>query len=243
MAPAAAAGVAAWGSAPGTKRLANLWAELAEGEIVLEDSQPPKRVVHVASVIIRDSAGAVLVESHQEMEDGTVRVRNRPLSEKMRPGEGVEAACLRGIVEELGSDIGPPTAVTLLRDSYVCEEEERESLSYPGLATRYIIHTMAARIAGLPAGDFVTEEDEHPGGEWQADEPLRTLHGCMSNDEEDEEDDTHDEEANEATLGYEPENGAHRDNNGAVIAGSGAGWNSTAMGVRRHFWVWRQEEG
>eukprot|EP00850_Spirogloea_muscicola_P009460 SM000053S17417 [mRNA] locus=s53:223876:224695:- [translate_table: standard] len=211
-----------------------------QGEIVLEDSQPPKRVVHVASVIIRNATGAVLVESHQEMEDGNVRVRNRPLSEKMRPGEGVEAACLRGIVEELGSDLGAPAAVTLLRDSYVREEEERESLSYPGLATRYIIHTMAARIAGLPASTFVTEEDEHPAGAWRVHEPLRTLHGRMSNDEEDE---THDEEADEENLGYEPENGAHRHNNGVAVAGSDAGLNSTAMGVRRHFWVWRQEEG
>jgi hypothetical protein len=54
-----------WGTAPGTKRVANLWTELVDGEISLEDARPPKRTVHVASVKIRNESGLYLVESHQ----------------------------------------------------------------------------------------------------------------------------------------------------------------------------------
>lgn len=83
-----AAQVPQWGLLKGTKPVANLFQELQEGEISLEDGTPPKRTVHVASVKILSSEGLVLVESHQSMGNGTRRPRNRPLSEKMKPGEG-----------------------------------------------------------------------------------------------------------------------------------------------------------
>ncbi|XP_002993079.2 uncharacterized protein LOC9652423 [Selaginella moellendorffii] len=150
-----------WGTAPGTKRVANLWRELLEGEISLEDSRPPKRTVHVASVQIVNESGEMLVEAYQEMADGRIRPRNRPLSEKMRPGESVEEACLRGISEELGCAIDQ---VALLRESYQRVEEERESFSYPGLSTRYVIHTITAHVKQLPQTDFDTEEDEDGNG-------------------------------------------------------------------------------
>lgn len=57
--------ISSWGVVPCTKHLANLWTELVDGEISLEDSQPPKRTVHVASVKVRNEAGLYLIESHQ----------------------------------------------------------------------------------------------------------------------------------------------------------------------------------
>ncbi|KAH7433667.1 hypothetical protein KP509_07G080400 [Ceratopteris richardii] len=153
-------GVSQWGSAPGTKPVINLWMELKEGEIVLEDSCPPRRIVHVASVKIRNKAGHMLVEAHQEMADGTIRLRNRPLSEKMKPGENVEEACFRGIFEELGSQLGARSRVRILLGSYSRKEEERESLSYPGLLTSYVIHSVDAIVDNLPETGFCTEEDE-----------------------------------------------------------------------------------
>ena len=63
--PAGKNSISSWGVAPGTKRLANLWTELVDGEIFLEDSQPLKRTVHVASVKVQNEAGFYLIESHQ----------------------------------------------------------------------------------------------------------------------------------------------------------------------------------
>ncbi|MCO5570419.1 hypothetical protein L7F22_024140 [Adiantum nelumboides] len=156
-------GISQWGTVPGTKRVLNLWIELKEGEILLEDAHPPKRTVHVASVKIRNKAGLMLVEAHQEMADGSIRHRNRPLSEKMRPGENVEDACFRGIFEELGSHLGARNRVRIFLGSYRRKQEERESLSYPGLLTSYVIHSVDAIIEDLPEAGFYTVEDEMIG--------------------------------------------------------------------------------
>lgn len=170
-------GISQWGTAPGTKQVANLWIELIEGEIVLEDAHPPKRTVHVASVKIKNEAGQMLVEAHQEMPDGSIRPRNRPLSEKMRPGEKVEAACFRGIFEELGCQLGAKNRVRVLPDSYRWKQEERESLSYPGLLTSYFIHSMDATVEDLPDTGFYTVEDEMVG--WNAMETEQSgLNSC-----------------------------------------------------------------
>jgi hypothetical protein len=155
--------VSRWGKLHGTKRVSNLWRELREGEISLQDSRPPKRKVHVACVEIVDSRGRALLEAYQEMEDGSIRHRNRPLSEKMKPGEQVEEACLRGIMEELGPELGSPGHVQIRRNSYRREEEERESLAYPGLMTHYVLHHMEALMEHLPSEDFFTEENEFGG--------------------------------------------------------------------------------
>ncbi|KAJ7544074.1 hypothetical protein O6H91_09G063700 [Diphasiastrum complanatum] len=149
-----------WGTAAGTKRVENLWNELLEGEILLEDSYPPKRTVHVASVHIKNEMGKTLVEAYQEMEDGSIRQRNRALSEKMLPGESVQDACLRGIFEELGCEMGARERVVILQDSYKKEEDERDSFSYPGLMTHYVIHKMVAYMQNLPSTEFSTEENE-----------------------------------------------------------------------------------
>ncbi|XP_057852906.1 uncharacterized protein LOC131063151 [Cryptomeria japonica] len=154
------AAFSSWGIEPGTKNVTNLWVELQEGEITLEDSYPPKRTVNVASVNLRNANGRFLMESYQEMNDGTIRVRNRPLSEKMKAGETVEEGCLRGIFEELGPVLGASERVNLVMGSYEKQVEERVSMSYPGLMTCYVVHSVEAVITGLPDNDFCTDEDE-----------------------------------------------------------------------------------
>lgn len=153
-------GIDSWGVDSQTKCVANLWTELNDGEISLEDSIPPRRTVHVASVKVRNESGMFLVESHQEMDDGRRRSRNRPLSEKMRPGENVENACRRGLYEELGPEMGARDRVEMILETYRREEQERDSFSYPGLLTRYVLHSMVASVRGLPSSDFCTTENE-----------------------------------------------------------------------------------
>lgn len=197
--PAGREAVSLWGQKPGTKRLANLWTELLEGETVLEDLRPPRRRVQVVSVKIVNARGQRLLESHQEMASGDVRWRNRFLSEKMRPGESVLEACRRGVLEELGPELGSEESVVLDPSSHVCEEEERESCSYPGLLTRYVLHTVQASGVKLSEDEFVTLEEEHFSGD---------------------------------ALGGKGGNGAAANEQEEGLA----------LGVRKHFWVWRSEE-
>lgn len=97
----------------------------------------------------------MLIESHQLLSDGTVRHRQRPLSEKMKPGESVEEAATRAVLEELG-----PRTVKILPGTYVVKEEERASVSYPGLPARYVLHSVEAEVDGLTEefSEFSTEE-------------------------------------------------------------------------------------
>lgn len=151
-----------------------------EGETFLADSMPPVRTVEVVVVRIIRNDGKVLVESHQELSNGDVRHRGRPLSEKMKPGESVEAAVFRAVKEELGSLVkigtfdsvehdnrnvvsGIHGIVKILPGSYVKKEEERVSVSYPGLPARYVLHTVDAEVEGLPEGEFCTEEVDEYG--------------------------------------------------------------------------------
>ena len=109
---------ASWGVKPGTKNVHNLWLELSQGETSLADSTPPVRTVHVVLVRVTGKHGKILVESHQELSDGNVRKRGRPLSEKMKPNEDPESAAVRGIMEELGSAIGLDRKSTRLNSSH-----------------------------------------------------------------------------------------------------------------------------
>lgn len=158
---------ASWGVKPGTKNVHNLWLELSEGETSLAESTPPTRTVNVVTVRVISSDNRILLESHQELSDGSVRERCRPLSEKMKPGETLEAAVKRAIKEELGSIIpggfvngDDNGTVRIVAGSYRKKVEERVSVSYPGLPACYVLHTVDAWVDGLPDGEFCTEEGE-----------------------------------------------------------------------------------
>ncbi|KAK1298171.1 hypothetical protein QJS10_CPB14g00952 [Acorus calamus] len=157
-----------WGVKPGTKTVSNLWLEISAGETSLNLSDlhhHPIRTVHVASVKIRHpkSPNRLLLESRQLLSDGTVRPRHRPLSEKMKPGETVAEAVDRAIKEELGFH-----AAEIVEGSYVMKVEEGDSVSYPGLPARYVLHTVDALVDGLPdlegEEEFSTEEVGECGG-------------------------------------------------------------------------------
>ncbi|AED93313.1 unnamed protein product [Arabidopsis thaliana] len=161
---------AAWGVKPGTKNVHNLWLELSDGETSLADSTPPVRTVNVVTVRVIGKNGRILVEAHQELSDGSIRERFRPLSEKMKPEESPDEAVFRAIKEELGSifngdgdNIGQ--RIKILPGTYNRRVEERNSLSYPGLPARYALHSVNATVEGLPEQDFCTEEKEYEGGD------------------------------------------------------------------------------
>ncbi|KAL8210915.1 hypothetical protein R6Q57_005352 [Mikania cordata] len=159
--------LAAWGSKPGTKNIHNLWLELYEGETLLADSTPPVRTLEVVVVRIRGDQNRVLIESHQELSNGDVRNRSRPLSEKMKPGETVDEAVVRAVKEELGSILtikgscNEDDIVRIIPGSYSIKVEEKLSVSYPGLPACYILHTLDAVVHGLPDSDFCTIEDQN----------------------------------------------------------------------------------
>lgn len=159
---------ASWGVKPGTKNVHNLWLELAEGETSLADSIPPVRTVQVVTVRIIDKHNRVLVETRQELSDGSSRERHRPLSEKMKPDETPESAVYRAVREELGQiikgsvvDSENESAVRIVPGSYQKKVEERNSASYPGLPACYVLHSVDAVVEGLPEGEFCTEEEEY----------------------------------------------------------------------------------
>ncbi|KAI4307022.1 hypothetical protein L6164_030257 [Bauhinia variegata] len=161
---------ASWGVRPGTKNIHNLWLELSEGETSLADSTPPVRTVQVVTVRVIGKDGKFLIESHQELSDGNVRKRGRPLSEKMKPNEEPESAAIRAIKEELGSivswsegDLDISDIVSIDPNSYEMKVEERNSDSYPGLPGCYVLHTLNASVEGLPDGDFCTYEVDEYG--------------------------------------------------------------------------------
>ncbi|CAN8265039.1 unnamed protein product [Cochlearia groenlandica] len=168
---------AAWGVKPGTKNVHNLWLELSDGETSLADSTPPVRTVNVVIVRVIGKDGKILVESHQELSDGSIRERFRPLSEKMKPDETPDEAVFRAIKEELGSifdgEDGDGHRIKILPGSYRRKMEERNSVSYPGLPARYALHTVEATVQGLPEEDFCTEEKEYDGDSTEDSESSR----------------------------------------------------------------------
>jgi hypothetical protein len=157
----AAAGIdtANWGRGE-AKQLADLWAEYVTGETRFEDD-PPARLIDVTQVVLR-RGGAVLLELAQEFADGRRRVRMRPPSEKMKPGETPRAAAWRCLAEELG--LGKDEVA--LSEAHQVIEEEEDSPSYPGLMTRYRFYVFTATAAALPDADFA--RDNHA-----ANDPIR----------------------------------------------------------------------
>lgn len=147
------------------KSVQNLWDELTSGEATLSDD-PPLRRVSVVSVRVRVN-GKQLTEVGQLMANGAVRKRSSPPTEKMKPGETATAAALRCLAEELGV---PAADATVDPHSLSVAAEEVVSPSYPGLTSAYRLHTIDARVRGLPATSFTTEESSGDG------DPLVATH-------------------------------------------------------------------
>lgn len=146
--------VTAWGQGT-TKSVANLWDEFVKGEMSLQNS-PPLRIVQVVQVIIRQG-DRILIEAGQEFGDHRQRARHHPPSEKLESGETHQAAALRCLEEELGVQ---PQAVQLIHATYRQRQTETDSLSYPGLKSRYQFHIIEARVEGLPSIPFWTTETD-----------------------------------------------------------------------------------
>ncbi|CAI5536804.1 unnamed protein product [Closterium sp. Naga37s-1] len=238
-----------WGSERGTKRVANLWQELVDGEVCLVDSRPPLRKVSVASVHVRHArTGKVLLEAMQEMGDGTVRARNRPLSEKMRPAENPLDACRRGILEELGEDLGASHRVSVLADTLRRQVEERESFSYPGLRSQYEIHVVEAVVEGLPEASFCTVENEGQAKSSSKVHRCAAVSGegpCMwaGSDSGEPRPRPCGRGAGAGAGGMSKGAAGQGVNGGACSSegeglGSGSDGEQRVLGVKRHFWVW-----
>ena len=139
---------AAWGQ-NGAKSVEALWQEIAVGETQIQ-ADPPQRQVQVVEILIRQD-DKVLIEAAQDLADGQIRQRGILPAEKMKVGETVDTAVLRGLGEELGVT---SEDVTILADSYRQHQRLRDSPSYPGLPTLYSIHSLAVQVKGLPEDDF-----------------------------------------------------------------------------------------
>lgn len=119
------------------KTLEHLFKEIQGGGcILIEEGKDLIRKVRSANILIyyQDEGGGLffLKELKQVFKDGRERNRNFEwsVSEKLEPGESREEAALRAMSEELGIFNSNPK---FLRT----ENQDIESPSYPGLATRY----------------------------------------------------------------------------------------------------------
>lgn len=163
------------GSAKGIEHLAE---ELGSGEcrLVSERGVLYREIEFVMCWILYVSPEGVwrLVESKQVFKDGRVRVREKDssVSEKMRPGEDPFLCLVRGVEEELGIRLAPDQVEAL---SFL--QEERESGSFPGLATRYRGHRFRCyldRSQWRPTGYLERQPDKTTHFSWVLEEPLGT---------------------------------------------------------------------
>ncbi len=141
-----------WGSGT-AKTVDSLLGEINQGEVILQDN-PPLRVVSIARVLVT-KGDKVLVEGDQLLNDGRVRRRNRPPSEKMKPEETYMDAAVRCLEEELNIS---SEDIQVLSTTYSASVSEAFSPSYPGLNTKYVIHSVDAIVQNLPDTDFWTKE-------------------------------------------------------------------------------------
>lgn len=78
-----------------------------------------------------------LIEVAQHFAGGRRRVRNLPLSEKMKPDEQPCEAAARGIREELSSYITADTEIDVQTDTVAPHSlQQSVSKSYPGLTSK-----------------------------------------------------------------------------------------------------------
>ncbi len=144
---------AVWGTGA-NKSIANLWDEYAAGEISFE-TNPSMRIVQVVEVLIHQN-GATLLELEQVLTNGSRRYRKLPPSEKVKGNEPINRAAVRCLEEELG--IGRDQ-INILAEGIETKKVNKESPSYPGLPTQYIVHTIKAHVSGLPIEDFWRENE------------------------------------------------------------------------------------
>jgi hypothetical protein len=135
-----------------SKSVANLWDEYVKGELIFQIS-PPLRIVEVVQVTIERN-GLLLLEMEQEFVNGQRRSRELPPSEKIKPGENCVEAAYRCLCEELGLS---RDQISIIEPDNSTKDSVVESLSYPGLNTRYTIHDVYAYVKGLPDQDFWRE--------------------------------------------------------------------------------------
>lgn len=151
--------VSRWGMGA-AKTVRHLFAEVDKGESIIHPDPPLRRVVAVRLVIRRDNR--VLIEASQDLHGGRRRIRGRPPSEKMYPGEHYVDAALRCLNEELGIEAA---RVQLQLDTYRCKQWLGDPASYPSLCTLYTFHVLDADVPDLPQHNFSTVEQATGPGE------------------------------------------------------------------------------
>mmetsp|Transcript_46 Transcript_46/g.144 ORF Transcript_46/g.144 Transcript_46/m.144 type:complete len:315 (+) Transcript_46:274-1218(+) len=158
-----------WGKGV-ARSMQDLTAEVRRGESVLSGGQ---RVIYVVKVQIRDEDHE-LVEARQIiLKNGSIKERNRCLSEKCNPGETPLEAAHRGICEELNDVVGDSPLVKFreFKSSSDAFESEGFSRSFPGLKTRYHFYKVDCEVEGMRRDvtgmKFVTDEGKGRLHEWE----------------------------------------------------------------------------
>ena len=156
----------------GAKSLTDLAIEVERGEttLALDDvTNAPRRDVECSgcwSPTRLHGRGRCWWRRRQEWESGRVRYRNTPLSEKLLGNEDWRDAVRRAVDEELGGAIDATQFSLKVDESSVRRTEvDRESLSYPGLSSRYAMFTVTCEVKGLPEPTTPVEGSAMEGGE------------------------------------------------------------------------------
>jgi hypothetical protein len=127
-----------WSHNLGTKNIQDLHNEILRGETILEIRENQLvRITQISSIEVLVKMGEktfTLIEDKQIFFTGAIRKRGlRNLSEKIGHNETPELAAYRALAEEIGLKTGKQLV-------FIGETEiENESLSYPGLYSRYRI--------------------------------------------------------------------------------------------------------
>lgn len=163
--------LALWGTGS-AKTIRHLMKEIDAGETTMEvvDGRLVRkvRVLHAEVYVERGDRRLHLREDRQEFADGRTRRRTdltNSVSEKMEPGETPAQALARGLREELGIAEG---------NYFICRDftsalQDKESASYPGLATKFEKHFVSVEIDGaLFREEFVeVQEDKTTYFRWE----------------------------------------------------------------------------
>lgn len=138
--------ISAW-NVDDAKGIENLWHEIQRGETVLS-ADPAKRNVRVVELQIRRDEH-ILTEISQQMQDGRIRERNLPPSEKLHSEETILTGARRCLQEELGVTEDSVSLQVVGSHLHVAE-----SPSYPTLKTTYTVHVVSLELPKLPDDDF-----------------------------------------------------------------------------------------